>query len=161
MKISAQITLFITIIIFIVLCLNILYLCLSLCVYGLNIDTKIFHPVIGTLIPIVLLINMMCLLHACDYEDNLVFYYKLTASDNIKIAIYASMGLINPMLLYLHSKSFNHSIRIFGILRCFPFVNIFMYMKLIKNLKQKEYSFKEILSQYFKGILILSIIRKY
>ena len=100
MKIAARISLILTIVFFVVLCFNVLYLCFSVLVWGLNIETDIFYPVVGALIPIVLLINMISLLHACDYEGNLVFYDELTKDDKIKIAIYASMGLINPMLLY-------------------------------------------------------------
>ncbi len=159
MKIAARISLILTIVVFFILCLNVLYLCLSLIVWGINIKTEIFHPVLGVLIPIVLLINMIGLLHACDYEDNLAFYYKLIQNDKIKTAIYASMGLINSMLLYLHTKSYNHPVRIFGILRCFPVVNIFMYLRLIKRLKQKGYE-NNFVNQYFKGTLILTLIRE-
>jgi len=69
------------------------------------------------------------------------------------------MGLINPMLLYLHTKSYSHPVRIFGILRCFPIVNIFMYLKLIKRFKEKGYE-NNFVNQYFKGTLILTIIRE-
>lgn len=159
MKIVARIALILTIVIFIILCFNVLYLCLSVLTWGLNIETEIFYPVVGALIPIVLLTNMMSLLYACDYEENLVFYYKLIEDDRIKIAIYASMGLINPMLLYLHTMSYNYFIRMFGILRCFPIVNIFMYLRLIKRLKQKGYE-SNFVNQYFKGTLILTLIRE-
>lgn len=160
MKIAARIALTLTVVVFIILCLNVLYLYLSLLAWGLNIKTEIFYPVVGVLIPIVLLINMINLLHACDYEDNIDFFYKLTTSNKIKIAIYASMGLINPMLLYLHTKSYNHPVRIFGILRCFPIVNIFMYLRLIKKLKLNGYLEDNFLAQYFRGILILTLIRE-
>ena len=159
MKMVARIALILTIAIFIVLCLNVLYLCLSVLVWVLNINTSFFQPVIGALLPIILVINMISLLHACDYDSNLSFYYRLTANEKIKIAIYASMGLINPMLLYLHTKSYSHPVRIFGILRCFPIVNIFMYLKLIKRLKEKGYE-NNFVNQYFKGTLILTIIRE-
>lgn len=159
MKIAGRISLILTIVFFVVLCFNVLYLCFSLLVWGLNIETDMFYPVVGAFIPIVLLINMISLLHACDYEDNLVFYDELTKDDKIKIAIYASMGLINAMLLYLHTKSYSHPVRIFGILRCFPIVNIFMYLKLVKRLKQKGYE-NNFVNQYFKGTLILTIIRE-
>lgn len=160
MKITARISLFLTILIFIVLCLNVLYFCLSLCLWGLSIDTKVFHPVVGALIPIVLLINMISLLHTCDYKDNIILFHKLIVNEKIKLAIYASMGLINPMLLYMHTRSFNNPIRIFGILRCFPILNFFIYHKLIKKIKQKGYSRNNIITLYFKGLLIVNIIRE-
>jgi len=160
MKITARIAIMLTIIIFIALCLNILYLCISIFVWGLNIDTEIFHPVVGVLIPIILLINMIVLFHSCYHEENTDFYYGLTRTNKIKVAIYASMGLINPMLLYIHTKSFNTPIMIFGVLRCFPIINIFMYLKLIKRLKQRGYSRNNFFVEYLKGMLILNIIRE-
>ena len=159
MKISAFITLFFTIAIFLLLCLNVMHFILSLCLYLLNIETGIFHPVIGALIPIIFLIDMMSLLYTSDYQKNLNYFDKLTKNDKIKIAIYASLGLINPMLLYLHTKSYNHPIRIFGILRCFPVVNVFMYLRLIKRLKRKGYE-NIFVNQYFKGTLVLTLIRE-
>lgn len=158
MNISARITLILTIVCFFILCFNVLYLFISVLAWVLNIGTEIFYPAVGALIPIVFLINMSQLSNAC-YEDNIVFYYKLTKDDKIKIAIYASMGLINPMLLYLHTKSYDHFASIFGILRCFPIVNIFMYLRLIKRLKQKGYE-NNFVNLYFKGTLILTIIRE-
>ena len=160
MKITARISLFLTILIFIVLCINVLYFCLSLCLWGLAIDTKVFHPVVGALIPIVLLINMISLLYTCDYKDNLILFHKLIASDKIKLAIYASMGLINPMLLYMHTRSFINPIRILGILKCFPIFNFFIYLRLIEKLRQKGYSRNNIVTLYFKGLLIINIIRE-
>jgi len=160
MNIAARISLSLTILIFIALCINALYFCLALFTWGINIGADYFHPIIGALIPIVLLINMISLLHTCDYENNLVFFYRLTKNNKIKMAIYASMGLINPMLLYIHTKSYNCPIRIFGILRCFPIVNIFMYLKLIRSLKKKVYPEHYLINQYFKGMLILTLIKE-
>ena len=159
MKILAGISRIITIVLFVILCLNVLYFWLSILVWALNIKTAIFYPAVGTLIPIVFLANMGNLFDTCHYEENPDFYYKLIKNDKIKIAIYLSMGLINPMLLYLHTKSYNRFVRLFWLLSCLPVVNIFMYLKLVKKLKQKGYE-NNFVKLYFKGMLILTIIRE-
>ncbi|HLO89583.1 MAG TPA: hypothetical protein VK172_00325 [Lentimicrobium sp.] len=159
MNIIARISLILTIAVFFILVFNVTYLILSILVWSFNIKSEIFYPVIGALIPIVLLINMIILLHACDYKENLIFYYSLTKNDKIKIAIYASLGLLNTMLLYLHTKSYNHPVRILGIIQCFPLINILVYKRLINSLKQNGNE-NNFVHQYFKGSLILTIIRK-
>ncbi len=158
--IISRFSLFLTILFFIALCLNVLYFLLSLCLWTLNIENDFFYPVIGALIPIMLLINMISLLHSSYYKRNLAIFNKFIESEKIKIAIYVSMGLINPMLLYLHSKSFSIFVRIWGILRCFPIVNIFLYRRLARKLRLKGISINKIITLYFKGLLIFNIIRE-
>ncbi len=155
-----KVSLFITIAVFTVLCFSVLHLLLSLCLWWVGIDTAIFQPVVGVLIPILLLIDMISLLHTCDYEENIAFFNRLVTKDRIKVIIYLSMGLANPMLLYVHTKSFKHPIRIFGILRCFPVLNIFLYSNLIRELRKKDQFENNPAVQYLKGMLILEIIRK-
>ncbi len=160
MKIIAHLSLFLTILLFVGLCLNVLYFFVSLFFWVLSINTNIFHPVIGAVIPIMLLINMISLLYSCDHRDNITVFYSFAKSNKIKLAIYASIGLINPMLLYLYTESFNTPIRIFGILKCFPVFNIFLYTRLARKLKLKGYSNKKVIAKYFIGLLILNIIKE-
>jgi hypothetical protein len=78
----------------------------------------------------------------------------------MKLAVYFSMGLVNPILLYLYTKSFNDPIRALGILKCYPIINIIIYKKLIGKLKRKGYSNDRIIKLYLKGILTLNLIRE-
>lgn len=158
--IIARTGLILTIVSFIALCINVICFYISLFVYFFNIESNIFHPVIGVCIPIILYINMGTTMYACDYKENIEFYYRQAKNKNINIAVYASMGFINPLFLYIHTKSFNFFNQELGILRCFPIINIFMYLKLIRKYKLLIPFRKKLIVQYFKGMLIINLIRK-
>jgi hypothetical protein len=158
----SRLSLTITITSFSSVVINVIYVVVSLILVLLGYKSILAQPVLIFLIPLLLLTCMLSLLYACDYNENVEFFMGLFKKKSYDYLLYASAYLINPLLLYVYTKSYNSFIRIWGVLRCFPIINIFLYRKLIKDAGNlySEIPNKKLIVLYLKGRLLLSIANK-
>lgn len=158
----SRIYLIMAIALFLSIIVNILYVLLSIVLVLLCYSGLFAQPVLIFLIPFLLLTCMFNLIYACDYDNNVEFFLNLFKKNSFNYLLYASAYLLNPLLLFVYSRSYNNCIRVWGILRCFPIINIILYRKLIKDIRNADtvISNKRLILLYLKGKLLLSIVNK-
>lgn len=127
------------------------------------ITCKLAQPILIVLLPLELLFTMGYLRYACNYEDNVKFILGILKRKRLYIfLLYCSAYLINPLLLFVYTKSYNPIIQPWGLIRCLPILNIFLYFKLIADdsTKNRLITYRQYISLYLKGKLLISIVNK-
>jgi hypothetical protein len=105
---------------------------------------------------------MIELLYACDYDKNVSFFMNFFRKNSFDFLLYSSFGLLNTLLLYVYTKSYDCFVRVWGFLRCLPIINLFIYRKLIRNNGNvlKEIPFLKLVLFYLKGKLLFIIVNE-
>jgi len=156
----SRLSLMIVIMFFALLVINVIYVLASVVLLLFGCLSALLQPVMIVLIPLELFTCMFSLLYACDYNDNVEKFVWFSKGKAYYVFLYASGFLLNTLMLYVYTKSYNNYVRLWGILRCFPFVNVFLYRKLVKRNVEiyKEMSNWELILLYAKGRLLSSLM---
>lgn len=119
-------------------------------------DVLLLNPSVGAVIPFVLVSSLYSLLFACNSDGCVAFFKNYIEKSNYGLLRFLTLGMINTLVLYIFSSSYSHSVRILGVARCLPILNIFYYLWLIKRSRNKL-STGQYLLLYLKGALVLSL----
>jgi hypothetical protein len=150
-------------VLFLSIILIVYYVLFSL-IFGKIIHPTIFnYPELIALLPVMFLVNMYNLFYVCDYESNVNYIVGIVNKKSFNFLLYSSVCLLNPLILFVYTKSYNCFFRPWGIIRCFPIINIMLYKRLVNNevLKSnKTISANKLILLYIKGKLLYAIITK-
>ncbi len=139
----------------ILLCVNVLFFYFSILYAILNNGSSemiLLNPIIGVVIPFALFCLLESLLFACNSDGVVEFFKRLIGKANYLILKILTLGLINTVVLYVYSSSYDNNIRLWGMIRCLPIVNVFYYIRLLKSVKSKEDT-SDYIIMYLKGDL--------
>lgn len=122
-------------------------------------DILLFNPSVGAVIPFVLVFSLYSLLFACNSDGCVVYFKNHIEQSNYGLLKFLTLGMINTLVLYVFSSSYRHPVRIWGMVRCLPVLNVFYYWWIIKRSRYKL-SRGQYLLLYLKGALGLHLFSK-
>lgn len=152
----------VTLLLFFLIVANVFYVLLSFILMVLNFNSLFIQPVLIVLIPLLLIFCMLSMFFSCDYERNVNFFMGVFKHEMFDLFLYGSAYMLNPLLLFVYTKSYKQFVRIWGIVRCLPIVNIYLYWKIIKlnNNFINRMTNSTILVLYLKGKLLFTIVNQ-
>lgn len=158
----ARISLIATLVCFLLIIITVQYVLVSSVLVFISYSGTFIQPVLIILLPIELMICLGALEESCNYQQNIDFYLAIFRRKIFNFVLYSSAFLLNPLLLYVYTESYNNSFRIWGAIRCFPFINLPIYIKLIRKHFdiQNEISINNLIILFFTGRLLKTIVNK-
>jgi hypothetical protein len=142
----------------IVFCLFVQFSFITAILYFSGVNISIFKPAILVFIPCGFAVNLMLAreVYISGYFVDRI--QKLSSSKFSKLLILSSLGLFN--FVYLFFYEINTYNKIFTFMFCFPVLNLYFYIGIIRIQVQKGEDLHSILKKYFKLQLISYVIKK-